>query len=395
MTNSTPDNVRALRETFTTDAGTAELVEPDQVDTGQTETTYLDRLRSNLRRGAAVLDKPRTRWLIPGWLPSESVAVLYGPPGSGKSFWALSLSLEMARGGWWLGTRLDAATVLYVAAERAAVLGDRQEAWTTYHQQPIADNYVELADSPALRGTTSLAALLEIVRETQPTLVVLDTLAQLTLGTAENDGREWGEVSEALGQIRDATNGGSVLAVHHTGKDHTRGMRGHTVLLGSVDVTYEITGDTNSPTIRVAVDKMNAGTKPLPEWYQLEQLSLPALPGDDTLRDGAVMLPSNARTALAGHTSRILELLETDYADTGASRRELQDALDMSRKTVQPALKSLVDSQLIQMTGKGNAVRYHRADDDSSDSHPVPELLPDPPAEPPAAPKRKPSLADL
>ena len=390
MTENHADNVRPLvRDTFSTAAGTAEWAEPDPA-----APTYLDRLRSNLRRGQAVLDKPRTRWLIPGWLPTESVAVLYGPPGSGKSFWALSLALEMAQGGWWLNSRLEPATVLYVAAERAAVLGDRQEAWTAHHQRPIPDTYVELADSPPLRKADSLAALLDLVTETQPTLVVLDTLAQLTLGTAENDGREWGEVSEALGLVRDATNGGSVLAVHHTGKDHTRGMRGHTVLLGSVDVTYEIAGD--AATVKVSVDKMNAGTKPLPEWYRLEQVPLPALPGDTVQRDGAVMLHTHARTALAGHTARIVDLLETDYAHTGATRKELEDALELSRNTVTPALKQLVDSELVVATGKGNQVRYWRAEN-SDTAEPQAELLPEPAEpEPPAEPKpRRRSLDEL
>ena len=43
--------------------------------------------------------------------------------------------------------------------------------------------------------------------------------------------------------FRNAT-GAHLLIVHHTGKDETRGARGHTSLRAATDTEIEITGDT-------------------------------------------------------------------------------------------------------------------------------------------------------
>lgn len=361
------ENVRKLRETLSTEAGAVELVEPAE----PARVPYVDRLRSELRQGPQVLSKPRVTWLVRDWLPNDSVAVLYGPPGSGKSFYALSLALELARGGKWVGQKLEPQTVLYVAAERSSVLADRQEAWAKHHAADIPHTFWELSAAPPLRLGESLSALLQVIAEVQPTLVVLDTLAQLTLGTAENDGREWGEVSEALSQVREATKGGVVLAVHHTGKDTSKGMRGHTVLLGSVDVTLELAGDAEA--LKVRVDKLNAGAKPLPEWYRLEKLTLPPVGDDIAERDAAVLVETTGSTATASRAGEILELLQGDYADTGMSRPEVEQALDIHRNTAQRALRQLVTDGLVVPTGTGNRVRYYLASPDLG----LTELLPE------------------
>src|SRR5260370_1415077 len=65
------------------------------------------RLRARLIEGNAILDVPPPRPLIgPGpndvpVLDLDSLAVLYGPAGVGKTFLPLSLALSIARGEWW------------------------------------------------------------------------------------------------------------------------------------------------------------------------------------------------------------------------------------------------------------------------------------------------------
>lgn len=351
-----PDNVRALREIFSSDAGRVVLVEP----TDQPPVPYVDKLRAELRRGQQVLDKPRPTWLIPHWLPNHSVAVLYGPPGAGKSFVALSLALELARGGEWCGQRLEPTTVLYVAAERATILGDRQEAWTIHNNAAIPERFLELSAAPPLRNAESSSALIQIIRENHVQVVVVDTLAQMTLGTSENDGREWGEVVAALNMLRDATDGGSVIAVHHSGKDPTKGDRGHTVMLGSVDARYELTGDAQA--IKLRVNKLNAGPHPMPEWFRLHPVDL-APDADGTPRTGAVLMPSTGRDATDPRRNHLLDLLEGDFSDVGMSRADVESGLDIHRNTAQALLKALKNDGLIVSRGNGTATRYYRAGD--------------------------------
>ena len=99
-----------------------------------TEKT-LERWSEHTYKGEQILEIPPRRWLVPGWLPLDSLMAVYAGPGVGKSFYALSKALEIARGGSWVGTPLEAAPVLYVAAERATELRDRAEAWSKYYKR--------------------------------------------------------------------------------------------------------------------------------------------------------------------------------------------------------------------------------------------------------------------
>jgi RecA-family ATPase len=66
-----------------------------------------EKWRADTYRGNQILDLPPQRWSVPGWLPSDSLVALYAAPGVGKSFYALSLAIEAARGGEWLGQNLE------------------------------------------------------------------------------------------------------------------------------------------------------------------------------------------------------------------------------------------------------------------------------------------------
>lgn len=353
------DNVRSILAM--TPAGASVDITPEVPPTPEQHDddtpSYADYLRSRMLSGDAVLTRPRTSWMVKGWVPNRSVGALYAPPGVGKSFYALTFALEVARGGWWCGQQLEAADVLYVIGERPEVITDRQEAWRLFHGQPIPDTFHDLSAAPQLVNGLHLEGLLENVRDLRPRLVVLDTLASLTLGVAENDGKEWGKVVEALGYIRDATDGGSVLAVHHTGKDAAKGLRGHTVFLGAVDFTLEMTGDAGA--VRVRVDKLNAAAKPMPLWYKVEPITLPPIGEDPDPRDGGVLVTTTGKSAGESRSTDLLVLLGTTYADTGMSRSDAEAALGVSRSLAAEALKHAKDSGWARVEGKGPGTRYY------------------------------------
>lgn len=218
---------------------------------------------SRIVRGAQLLDYPEPSWLVPGWVPDDSIGFMYGPPSVGKSFvgmdWALNLAAD--------------DTVLYVAAERERVLIARVRDWATAHglEQP-PHSFAILAGNPQLLQQEGWREIQEAVAEVRPRIVVFDTLAQVTIGVKENDGAEMSRVVGRLDMIRrqiaDQGKAGTVLTIGHTGKDETRGMRGHSSLKGRAD--YEIMVTRTGETIKTTVTKLNCAPEPPPRSYRLE-----------------------------------------------------------------------------------------------------------------------------
>ena len=71
-------------------------------------------------------------------------------------------------------------------------------------------------------------------------LVVIDTLARALAGGNENAPEDMGALIGNAKRIQEAT-GAAVLFVHHSGKDTSRGSRGHSSLKGAADLEIEVT----------------------------------------------------------------------------------------------------------------------------------------------------------
>lgn len=324
-------------------------------------TAAVEEMAGRVRRGGEVLTKAPTTWLIRNYLPAAGWGVGYGRPGGGKSFHALSLALELARGGEWAGQAVEPMAVLYVIAERPAVLGDRQHAWATHHRQPIPENFHEITWAPQLHQGADVEVLAELIARLGIRFVVIDTLAQCTLGLEENASTGMSLVVGALGRLVEATNGGAVHVIHHTGKDPTKGMRGSSVLLGAADYTYEIGGDPAA--IRVSVEKLNAATQPLPEWYRLEGVPLPPLPGDVEQRSGAVLVPTTGKDAGTLRAAELVAAMAEGYQESGVSRVDVEALLGCHRNTATKVLQAATKLGWLKPSGRGSAVRYYLTDD--------------------------------
>src|SRR3954471_10936705 len=87
------------------------------------------RLADRLLTAAQLASIPRPRPLVGELLPAAALAVVWGKPGSAKSFLALDLALCVAGGLPWQGQEIRQGKVLYVAAEGAAGLQLRVAAW--------------------------------------------------------------------------------------------------------------------------------------------------------------------------------------------------------------------------------------------------------------------------
>jgi hypothetical protein len=180
-------------------------------------------------------------WLIKRTLPQEGLALIYGHPGSGKSFLAIDLAMHVALGWDWNGLRTNRGVVVYVAAEGQRGLRNRIIAFREHHKLtgpiPLAlvptplDLYDSAIDRAALRDAVGQATRRYGDR---PALIVIDTLSK-TIGAGKENTDDLAVYVANCGAL--ATEFGCcVMPVHHRPKDsESVEPRGHGSLKGGVD----------------------------------------------------------------------------------------------------------------------------------------------------------------
>jgi hypothetical protein len=172
--------------------------------------------------------------------------VIYGESSSGKTYFALDLACLVALGREWLNRRTRKGIVVYVAAEAGKSILNRILAFKRHYQ--IEDLAVALVTCPVdlLDPTADVQRLIALVKEIKRSheedvvLIIIDTLSRAMAGGNENAPEDMGAIVRNADRIRDQT-GAHVGWVHHSGKDLTRGARGHSLLRAAVDTEIEVT----------------------------------------------------------------------------------------------------------------------------------------------------------
>ena len=83
--------------------------------------------RIRFRPDSAFEHRPTRQWLIPAMLPQSGIAMLFGPPGCGKSFLTMAWSLCIASGTPWLGRPVLQGPVAYIDGLLAINAGARDQ----------------------------------------------------------------------------------------------------------------------------------------------------------------------------------------------------------------------------------------------------------------------------
>lgn len=185
-------------------------------------------------------------WLIDDLLPARGIAFVYGPPGSYKSFVAMDLACSIASGKDWHGIECEMpGGVLYIAAEGARGLMERNVAWKRHYQREVPHLAI-MKGAVMMDEVLSVQALIECLERAREAMgvpirmLVIDTMARSFSGD-ENSAQEVGAFVNACGRVAAAIEDCLVLVVTHTGKDLTRGMRGSSALDGAADCHFLVT----------------------------------------------------------------------------------------------------------------------------------------------------------
>lgn len=209
---------------------------------------------------------PPPTWLAHNLIPDNSLAVLYGPPGVGKSFVAMDLAQSVGTGLRWMGRRTRQGAAVYVAAgEGVSGLGARIQGWEGQRGVAVEDVHY-MTEAIQLHQSASVNKFLHTIKPLAPRLVVIDTLARCFVGGDENSVQDMGQAVSAADEIREIT-GAAVVFVHHTGRADEDGQvheRGSTALKSAVDTMIEMKGDEDGPTRELWCRKQKDSAKFFP-----------------------------------------------------------------------------------------------------------------------------------
>lgn len=199
--------------------------------------------RFTLMTPAELLALPSRRWRVKGVLPADGVAAVYGPSASGKSFLCIDLAAAIAEGRDWFGYRVKPAPVVYLPLEGEGGIAQRAQAWQAEHGRALPDGLRIVMDPFKLTDSADVLALAAVVAQTGPEPVLfVDTLNRAAPEADENASADMGRIIEGAKELQRQT-GGLVILVHHTGKDASRGLRGHSSLFAALDAAIEVTRD--------------------------------------------------------------------------------------------------------------------------------------------------------
>jgi|LakMenEpi03Aug12_release.lakeMendotaPanAssembly.Ray.scaffolds.fasta_scaffold23166_5 hypothetical protein len=220
------------------------------------------------------------QWLLKGLLPKTGLCVVYGSPGSGKSFAVLSLALHVASGRDFAGCRASRkGGVVYVSAEAGE--GFKRRAIAARDEMGLHDDtpFGLITTAPDLgRSDGDAQILVEQIREqTQlagwiPGCIIIDTAARVMPGQDENSSRDMGALirnCDLLAKQFDAL----VCLVHHSGKVADAGMRGSSALLGAADTVIAISSD-EAGTRTARIEKQKDGEDGHAFTFRLQSVTL-------------------------------------------------------------------------------------------------------------------------
>jgi hypothetical protein len=224
----------------------------------------------------SIKDEP-VEWLIEDIIPKKAFVALYAPPASYKSFIALDMAEAVATGRDWMGKKVkQSGVVLYIAGEGHGGLGARIKACKIKNNSPDGSPLYVIRAQINLRSSQEdfdnlLKAINDLLEEIGEPLVmiVLDTLMRMSGGGFnENSSEDMGGFITQAGKLQ-ALYECALLVIHHSGKDVTKGLRGHSSLLGAVDTELEINRldsviNTGDPSVRgsgtITVTKQKDGS---------------------------------------------------------------------------------------------------------------------------------------
>ena len=245
-----------------------------------------------------MLALPATSWRVRHVLPAAGLATVYGTPKSGKSFLVLHLLDAITGARSWFGYRTTPCHVLCVELEGEAGIPSRLRALQA-RRGALPRNLAMIMQPFDIRSRKDRDDLVLAAKAAgyKSGILVIDTLNRAAPGMDENDSASMGAVIAGAKALQEAL-GGLVLLVHHSGKDASKGPRGHSSLSAAVDVAIEVCRDGDRRDWKIALAK--DGPDAAGHGFRLEVVEIGTDPEDGEPITSCVVVPDESSDASDG-----------------------------------------------------------------------------------------------
>lgn len=264
------------------------------------KAAFTPQTRFRLLRREDLHKLPELEWRIDGVLPLTGIGLVIGQSGAGKSFVVIDMLARVSLGMPWFEHGVRPCNTVYCALEGRAGIRRRIEAWESFNGEELPDRFSVVVDSLKLTEPGDVHELARAVLDAggHGGLIVIDTLAQSASGVDENSSADMGSLIDAMQRLQ-AMTGGLVLAVHHMGKDTTRGARGHSSLYAACDVVLAVAK--SSAGAAVSTESCDGGkskdAEPVSHAFELTRVVLRELEGGDQIAGACVLAGGPAQVA--------------------------------------------------------------------------------------------------
>jgi hypothetical protein len=262
-------------------------------------------------------------YIIEELFETDTLGLIFGDPGCGKSFLAIDIGLSVASGTLFHDREVKQGSVFFIAGEGHNGLARRFAAWSKGRDVPLSDVPLFVSERAAqfLDGTSAKAvadAVADLANEHGiPALIIIDTLARNFGAGDENNTKDMSEFVVAIDDLKMRFPGCSVLIVHHSGHADKQRARGAMALKGALDTEYRVEKDETG--MRLINTKMKDAESPQDLFFRIKQVDL------DDITKSAILQATDAPERRS-RLSAGQKLAQTTYATAAAKNGIWDDA---------------------------------------------------------------------
>lgn len=297
----------------------------------------------------AMENLPPMEWCVADHIPVGGFGVIFAPPESLKTFFAMALAFSVATGLDFFGHVVKRGPVVYVAAEGRSGIPVRVSAWKHSNEWYERAGVYFLTEPVNLLDQSSIGSFLEALDTLPeaPVLIIFDTLARCIPGGDENSAKDMGLAIAAIDEMRRAGSEPAIIVAHHTPRENSDRERGSGSLRGAADSMILLKREDDRLT--VSCEKMKDAEHFAPYTLELirvgESCALVAAKNRDAVSH---LIPGDPR-------HKALSILHDASMEDGLSTTAWLKATEMKERTFYSCRKYLIANGYVDAAPKRGA----------------------------------------